>query len=818
MSRRRPPPGFSEFVLGRSKELFRTSLLLTRDPADAQALLQDALAQAWRSWEQTRAQPESDTRRMLVRRFVSARQDPPVGQVAGPPVSAQPAGVDEQTAERRAVRRLALALGSLTPQQRAVVVLRHFHDYLDGQVSEVLQVTQPVVRALHDAALTVLAVPDRWILDRTLDELADAVLCPDSQELLAGAQARAQQADARRRRAWLGAVAAVMALGTAAVVLGSPPAGTETSADLAVPDPTYTDGYGLVDGEPAPFTVEGLRLVAVQDVAPVSQWTTRLPLKSADSPLYAVAWCPAGDGKERPGEDRPDRDPVQLLSTDDAEQASLPCTAPEDDVSVPVRSLPVNGAVWHVDNVLASETVTVAFYEEVAWADFPFAATGSSPSWSPPTASAEVTMIDADTPTVERGDLEGLAGTTSVHAETVPMTTGSQIEIRVSLDGPGQLLVLVDGVVVTDDGELVGPTAARTLPTWSDAEPGLRDGFLHHFGPGLLDRTFVLDSDVLTDLGVDLSDGEVVVGAVPRAVAEQDWAVAVATEDFTPAADTVLATAPAGSLPDYAYGLRKMAEFDVPTDGRDRRVDLLPAPEAETTWVMECPGDGSAWEDPPVLSVGGLNAPAACSPYDPWLSALVVDPDRDAAEARPSVSVSRFVPTGAVRVAAYAPVDWADYPFEDSTATPFDAFLPQEGQVAVSSTTSFDGVYVETGVVTLADLDDRGQAVLAVEPARYFDLVVRTRGVGRFRLEVADSDRAPVGLTDLGSLAYGRLTERDGWWSSWTARSSRWLIPGVTREEQVPVADVAEGIVVTVEGYEGGSLEIQALSVLPADR
>lgn len=39
-------PGFREFVLGRSSALYRTAVLLTRDPHDAQDLLQDALARA----------------------------------------------------------------------------------------------------------------------------------------------------------------------------------------------------------------------------------------------------------------------------------------------------------------------------------------------------------------------------------------------------------------------------------------------------------------------------------------------------------------------------------------------------------------------------------------------------------------------------------------------------------------------------------------------------------------------------------------------------------------------------------------------------
>lgn len=61
-------PGFDEFVLQRSSSLYRTAILLTRDPHDAQDRLQDALARAWRSWSKIDGQPEAYCRAIVVRR------------------------------------------------------------------------------------------------------------------------------------------------------------------------------------------------------------------------------------------------------------------------------------------------------------------------------------------------------------------------------------------------------------------------------------------------------------------------------------------------------------------------------------------------------------------------------------------------------------------------------------------------------------------------------------------------------------------------------------------------------------------------------
>src|SRR3954471_20460956 len=62
------PPGFREFVAGRSPALLRTAGLLTGDPQLAEDLLQTALARTWPHWERIAdGYPDAYVRRVMVR-------------------------------------------------------------------------------------------------------------------------------------------------------------------------------------------------------------------------------------------------------------------------------------------------------------------------------------------------------------------------------------------------------------------------------------------------------------------------------------------------------------------------------------------------------------------------------------------------------------------------------------------------------------------------------------------------------------------------------------------------------------------------------
>lgn len=808
------PAAFRELVLSRSASLHRTAVLLGRDEADARELLEEALARASRTWDRSEGQPEGYCRSVLARVASSpGRRRRHTGTARKAPPSSP-----------------AEALHSLPPRQRAVVVLRHYHDYTPEQTAEALNMRARAVHTEEDSALTALGWSD---VCSTMDAIADSAAPPDAAALLAASQRRTQQIGRRRRTVWAAAGVAVLTVAGAGALLGGSDDTTEdvtkdvTQNDLAVPDASYavpdvsyTQGYGLADGVARPYTIDGLRLLVSREISPGSQWSTGLSPTEADSQLYAVAWCTGEAATSQ------DQAPV-TLSSRDQRVVSLPCTTPTDRQSVAVEPLPVNDALWRFDNLMQNASAVVAVYEEAAWEDFPFEPPGHQMAWSPPQPSAGSVVIDSTSPMRPRPDLEAAAGTTSTYSVTVPMTVTTQADLDVILDGPGQLLVALDGRVVTDDGDRLAAPFGLRGGLKNSAEPDLREGFVHNFEPGVRPRTFSVDSDSLGDLGVDLSDGEVVVSVVPRAVRPTDWAVEITTSDFTPAAQTVLEPVLDDTLPLHAFGLRQVGAVDVPADGRERPVGIDPTASSELVWVTDCRSLSQDQFAQVSVDRTPANAVGSCLARDPWASVLrwpgggggAGEGDADSAQpqpaARPQIAAT-VDGQESVRVTAYEPVPWQDYPFASSTVAPDDPAVPVPGQAATPGNDGSLGVFVESDVVTLDDLDPDGRAVLRLEPARYTELVIQTTGVGRFRLEVTPTGSEPVAVGlpgDLGQTTYGEVLERDGWWSSWTAAPSSWLVPALSRKDGRPVQELGGEVTVTVEGYVDGTLEIAAISL-----
>lgn len=159
-------PGFREFVLGRSSALYRTAVLLTRDPHDAQDLLQDALARAWRSWGRIEGQPEAYCRTILVRQYISSRRrrwhgEHPSGQLPERPVHERLRSTpDDPGTQVPESTTLADAVGALPPRQRAVIVLRYFHDYTEAQTAQTLGIALGTVKSQHAKALASLRISE----------------------------------------------------------------------------------------------------------------------------------------------------------------------------------------------------------------------------------------------------------------------------------------------------------------------------------------------------------------------------------------------------------------------------------------------------------------------------------------------------------------------------------------------------------------------------------------------------------------------------------------------------------------------------------
>ncbi|HET9423478.1 MAG TPA: SigE family RNA polymerase sigma factor [Nocardioides sp.] len=149
---RRPSDGeFTEFAHASWASLYRTAYLMLGDAAEAEDLVQTALAKTYAAWPKVRdvnAAP-GYARTVLVNtasswfRKRSWRNERPTEVL--------PDLVDEQDPSDRPALMSALAV--LAPRQRAVVVLRYYEDLSVAQVASALDVSEGTVKSQTSDAL-----------------------------------------------------------------------------------------------------------------------------------------------------------------------------------------------------------------------------------------------------------------------------------------------------------------------------------------------------------------------------------------------------------------------------------------------------------------------------------------------------------------------------------------------------------------------------------------------------------------------------------------------------------------------------------------
>jgi len=146
---------FEEFTAGALPALLRFGHVLTGSPAEAEDLVQEALAKSLRRWRKVRADdPVAYVRRVMVnthltrwRRWGSRVR---LGDV--PEAVADDAGL-ARSQEWDALRR---ALAQLPPRQRAVLVLRYLEDVPDEAIAAMLGCRPVTVRSQASRGLTAL--------------------------------------------------------------------------------------------------------------------------------------------------------------------------------------------------------------------------------------------------------------------------------------------------------------------------------------------------------------------------------------------------------------------------------------------------------------------------------------------------------------------------------------------------------------------------------------------------------------------------------------------------------------------------------------
>lgn len=150
---------YADFVRARGTALLRTAHLLASNPAHAEDLLQISLTKTYLAWTRLRdpAAAEAYTRRVLANASISwwrqklNRLERAAEMLPEPGVE-HPAG---QLAERGAMMD---ALRRLSPQQRAVLVLRYYEDQSEAEIAATLGLSTGSVKSHASRGLARLRV------------------------------------------------------------------------------------------------------------------------------------------------------------------------------------------------------------------------------------------------------------------------------------------------------------------------------------------------------------------------------------------------------------------------------------------------------------------------------------------------------------------------------------------------------------------------------------------------------------------------------------------------------------------------------------
>ena len=148
--------GFREYVATRSRALLRTAYVLTGNVADAEDLVQAALAKTYLAWDriEDRGALDGYVRRAIVNTHISwwrrrRVEEYPTDEIPDQAVADHAGASDLQDSMRRAVDRL--------PQRmRAAVVLRYYEDMTEAEVAEVLGVSLGTVKSTVSRAVAKL--------------------------------------------------------------------------------------------------------------------------------------------------------------------------------------------------------------------------------------------------------------------------------------------------------------------------------------------------------------------------------------------------------------------------------------------------------------------------------------------------------------------------------------------------------------------------------------------------------------------------------------------------------------------------------------
>ena len=157
--RSRLPQEAAAYAAAALPRLLATAYRLTGNHTDAEDLAQDTLTTVLAKWERVQAADSVDAyvHAILVNRFLSSKRRSRHEVVSLAPLdprrAATPSADDEWNPDRDAVW---ATLATLTPRQRAVLVLRYYEDLPDGTIADILGCAPATVRSLAFRALVEL--------------------------------------------------------------------------------------------------------------------------------------------------------------------------------------------------------------------------------------------------------------------------------------------------------------------------------------------------------------------------------------------------------------------------------------------------------------------------------------------------------------------------------------------------------------------------------------------------------------------------------------------------------------------------------------
>jgi RNA polymerase sigma-70 factor (sigma-E family) len=147
---------FREFVRTRGRALLRTAYILTGNLADAEDLVQSALAKTFLAWNRIEDRRALDgyVRRAIVNTHISWWRRRRVDEYPTDEIPDQPAADTSGNTELHDT--LQRAIDRLPHRMRAAVVLRYFEDMTEAEVADVLGVSQGTVKSTVSRAVAKL--------------------------------------------------------------------------------------------------------------------------------------------------------------------------------------------------------------------------------------------------------------------------------------------------------------------------------------------------------------------------------------------------------------------------------------------------------------------------------------------------------------------------------------------------------------------------------------------------------------------------------------------------------------------------------------